>query len=555
MVRELFKREIIMWNIFFLFMLLMALGCGKESSSIKQNESPKSENVSLGSIVDSDGDGIADSLDDLPFVADVPTLGRFYYNGYNITLTGKGLKDKVITLKTKLSADKMEPELLKSFGEEFPKNFDLWDYGSNLYITSRPENESIHEALRITHDLSGSKVDGLDFFLSSLIEFEFDHIKSIKNIQFKVLMIDMVNGEITELDDIFVNEEFEPFKQRWINLSFRIKGLDLSRILDKVIKGDIRFAFGMEDCSIDNDRGAFSRLLSRVKSKSVEVSGQFSPDLERSFVSSDKIRTIEDALGFILQSGFSIESTLTWSNGGEVTVNTFDGEITYYYIFNGVVSNGMRSKVLPGDRVIFLKKPITKNLEAINSQGSFDGSSKEVFTNINMKESGLAEIFISNLSFRAYRLKWKEVVKNANICKSNGNLQAGMVSFNSLNYTEMSLNWDDKDSIDLFLEKIILSYNDSERTFKHPGFPHTQGSYRMIEDGLVISIPVKNETSILKRVTIRGEDKNLDTSDTNLKCLCPGIGLVQCPTDIVNGSKKPIQRFTDSYKFDYTSFL
>jgi len=67
-----------MQNFVFLIFISMIIGCGKESSSIKQDYTLNhSENERLETKKDSDGDGIEDSLDGLPFVADISSHGKF----------------------------------------------------------------------------------------------------------------------------------------------------------------------------------------------------------------------------------------------------------------------------------------------------------------------------------------------------------------------------------------------------------------------------------------------------------------------------------------------
>jgi len=535
----------------------MIISCGKESSSIKQDYTLNhSENERLETKKDSDGDGMEDSLDEQPFVADVPVMESFVNQKLSISLIRKGFESKSLLLESKDAySEKLEPELLDSLGEAFPKNYNLWDLGAGFFLALGPKNESIHQAIRQIKDIESSQINSLEFQFSSLISFGFEQISTIKNVQLKVVMVDMVTGEISEIEKIRVEEEFSSFKSKWVNLGFRLEKPDLKGVLERIIKGEIRFAFGLADCVIGNGRDSCSGLIGKVKKKSIELSGNYIPRFESRFISSDKVETVEQALNFILDSGLSVVSTSTWKNGGEISVDTFHGRESFYYILKTDNNNGGRTKLFPGDRILFMEKKIRPSKEVIVGHGNYEGSSKVVFTNGKDKEKGFAEVYLSDLSFRGFKFAREEVFRSENFCMVSGKVHAGMIGFKKLNYSEIGLNWRDKSTIDNFLEHIILGYDNSEIQLKTAGFPLHNGSYSLINNGIVIRVPLNRGDSILKKIIIKGLDEILDTSDTGLACRCPNMGYVDCPIDIVNNSKKESLRFTEFFKFSFMSFL
>jgi len=546
-----------MQNFVFLIFISMIIGCGKESSSIKQDYTLNhSENERLETKKDSDGDGIEDSLDGLPFVADIPVMESFVNQKLSISLIRKGFESKSLLLESKDAySEKLESELLNSLGEAFPKNYNLWDLGPGFFLALGPENESIHQAFKQIKDIESSQINSLEFQFSSLISFEFEHITAIKNVQLKVVMVDMATGEISDIEKIRVEEEFNSFKAKWVNLGFRLEKPDLKGVLERIVKGEIRFAFGLADCVIEHGRDSCSGLIEKVKKKSIELSGNYFRNFESRFIGSEKVETVEQALNYILDSGLSVVSTSTWKNGGEITVDTFHGKKSFYYILKTENNNGGRTKLFPGDRILFMEKRDQPPKEVIVGHGNYEGNSKVVFTNGKDKEKGFVEVYLSDLSFRGFKFAREEVFRSENFCKVSGKVHAGMVGFKKFNYSEIALNWNDKSTIDNFLEHIILVYDNSEIQLKKGGFPLHNGSYSLINNGIVIRVPLIRASSILKRIIIKGLDETLDTSDTGLACRCPDTGYVDCPIDIVNNSKKESLRFTEFFKFSFMSFL
>lgn len=541
----------------FLIMVSIIIGCGKESSSIKQDYTPNHQgNERLESKQDADGDGIEDSQDQQPFIADIPVITSFENRELSISIIRRGLESKNLLLESSLSyTNKLEPELLSSLGDTFPKNYNLWDLGPGFFIAFGPGNESMHQALKQIQDIESAQIDSLEFLFSSFIRFELSNISTIKDVQLMALMVDMVNGEINELEKIKVKQEFSSLKGNWVNLGFRLEKSNLKGVLERIIKGEIRFAFGLADCVIENGRDTCSGLVGNVKKKSMELSGNYLHEFESRFISSDKVETVEQALNYILDPGSSVVSTITWRNGGEISVDTFHGKKTFYYILKTENNNGGRTKIFPGDRILFLEKKSLASKVLIVNHGKYEGNSKVVFTNGINSEEGVAEVYLSDLSFKGFKLGREEFVRSENFCKVSGKVQAGMVISKKFNYKEVGLNLDDKSTIDYFLEHVFLVYDDEEIQLKTEGFPLYFGSYQLIKGGLVIKVPVDGSPGILRKIIIRGGDKTVDTSDSGVACHCPNSGYIDCPVDIINNGKKESMRFTDFFKFSFTSIF
>lgn len=545
-----------------LLLALVFVSCGKESSEIKDKSGrgPVSQvGVQQSILLDEDGDGLHDDVDELPSQANFPSFFRMGEQ-LNITVSNKNGVNKSFSLGI-TNGEVLENELFARLGDRYLDSIDpVKDYGADYLLTGGIDSShTVHEALKNLEEIKFSKDGAFIVSIPQLLGISYEIKDVFTNIEVGIVLVDMNTAKVTEIDTITLLEEFESYKEKWIDLKFRIDGEFFNKdVLKKILKGELRIGYGIQNLYIAGLKKSYKDVMKDIKSKCVRVSTDAFGvnESRRMYVSAGPETTVQRLLELVFESGFKIDSYEATNNGSKIILETFEGIKEVRYLLSGGIARGLHSRLNNGDNFYLFIKNNNQQMRTIIKDPSWIQTTKgSLFINSDNLNKGELLLYLTDINMDGFKLKNESVKAQPYSCgkDSQGKPLSGWFTYQK-SISEL-FKWipGNPISVNFLLEHISVSYDGQSYEFKTPGHPEFIAGYSVIDDGIFIKVPVIYKNKRLQKVDISGHELDLDMSGNETSCKC-GSNYVECNAEVISKIKGPIVKHKDIFGFNFSLF-